>query len=51
MPTTISVGVTLVRIGTGLPRVTAAFPDAVESATLVAVTVMALGFGMTVGAR
>src|SRR5271163_4244404 len=51
MPTTISVGMALVRTGTGLPRVMAALPEEVLSATLVAVTVTLLGFGIFVGAR
>ena len=38
-PITINVGVTLVSTGTALPRVIEAFPDALVSATLVAVTV------------
>src|SRR5215469_4647469 len=50
-PITINVGVTLVSTGTALPRVMEALPEAVVSATLVAVTVIVLGFGRIVGAK
>jgi hypothetical protein len=44
-PMTIKLGVTLLRTGIWLPRVIEALPDAEVSATLVAVTVIVLGFG------
>src|SRR5215468_6623037 len=50
LPVVMMVGVSVLRTGAAFCRVTAEFPDLVESAKLVAVMVMELGLGRVLGA-